>query len=128
MIKVEYGKFEDLKKQLLYKRIVKWSEDELVLHDGTTITIECSEQNCCASAGGKFKNVELDATITNIAESDRNRASFYSEILNYIVISIYHNQNVIAQANCRADNGNSGHYYSVCSLVVKDVHYKVVEA
>ncbi|EAF1950872.1 hypothetical protein J0936_000775 [Listeria monocytogenes] len=79
-------------------------------------------------AGGKFKNVELDATITNIAESDRNRASFYSEILNYIVISIYHNQNVIAQANCRADNGNSGHYYSVCSLVVKDVHYKVVEA
>lgn len=27
-----------------------------------------------------------------------------------------------------ADAGNGGYYYSVCSLVIKNVHYKVVEA
>ncbi|MGX6452715.1 hypothetical protein ACWM0J_01580 [Pediococcus acidilactici] len=27
-----------------------------------------------------------------------------------------------------ADNGNGGYYYSVCSLVIKDVHYEVVRA
>ncbi|EAD6805565.1 hypothetical protein AAU07_03090 [Listeria monocytogenes] len=128
MAKIEYGEFEDLKKQLLYKRIVKWSEEQLVLNDGTIITIECSEQDCCASAGGKFKNVELDATITNIAESDRGTYIVYDETTNSVVISIYHNQNVIAQANCYADNGNGGYYYSSCSLVVKDIHYPVIGA
>ena len=43
-------------------------------------------------------------------------------------VTIYHNQNPIAIADCEADAGNGGYYYSVCSLVIKNVHYKVVEA
>lgn len=43
-------------------------------------------------------------------------------------VTLYHNQNPIAIADCEADAGNGGYYYSVCSLVIKNVHYKVVEA
>lgn len=45
------GTFEELKEQLLYKRVVEWDEDALVLDDGTLVTIEMSEWDCCASAG-----------------------------------------------------------------------------
>ncbi|EAC5831966.1 hypothetical protein A2G24_01090 [Listeria monocytogenes] len=129
MWREDYGKFEDLEKQILYKRVVEWDEDKLVLDDGTVITIECSEQDCCASAGGTFKNVELDAVITSASQGSTNsETSEYGYTCNEVMINIYHNQNVIAQADCYADNGNGGYYYSVGSLVVKGVHYPVVEA
>lgn len=129
MWREDYGKFEDLEKQLLYKRIVKWDEDKLVLDDGSIVTIECSEQDCCASAGGTFKNVELDAIITSVSQgSSHSETSEFDETYNEVMINIYHNQNVIAQAECYADDGNGGYYYSVGSLVVKGIHYPVVEA
>lgn len=129
MWREDYGKFEDLEKQLLYKRIVKWDEDKLVLDDGSIVTIECSEQDCCASAGGTFKNVELDAIITSVSQgSSHSETSEFDETYNEVMINIYHNQNVIAQAECYADDGNGGYYYSVGSLVVKGIRYPVVEA
>ncbi|HGP8776019.1 TPA: hypothetical protein ACLXDP_002144, partial [Streptococcus pneumoniae] len=61
-----YGSLEELKELLLFKRIVKWDKDFLLLEDGTKVTIEMSESDCCASAGGEFQDVSLDAVITNI--------------------------------------------------------------
>ena len=46
-----YGSLEELKELLLYKRIVKWDKDHLELEDGTKVTIEMSENDCCAYAG-----------------------------------------------------------------------------
>ena len=61
-----YGSLEELKELLLFKRIVKWDKDFLLLEDGTKVTIEMSESDCCASAGGEFQDVSLDAVITNV--------------------------------------------------------------
>lgn len=124
-----YGSLEELKELLLYKRIVKWDKDFLLLEDGTRVTIEMSESDCCAYAGGEFKDVKLDAIITDIKIGEQvteENDSGESESKN--TVTIYHNQNPIALAECEADDGNGGFYYSVGSLVIGDIHFPVVEA
>lgn len=125
-----YGSLEELKELLLYKRIVKWDKDFLLLEDGTRVTIEMSESDCCAYAGGEFKDVKLDAIITDIKIGEQVTTeeidSGESESKN--TVTIYHNQNPIALAECEANDGNGGYYYSVGSLVVGRIHFPVVEA
>ena len=124
-----YGTLEELKELLLYKRIVKWDEKFLLLEDGTKVTIETSESDCCASAGGEFQNVKLDAVITDvkIGEQTREEDDLGTTTSTNTVI-IYHNQNPIALAECEADDGNGGYYYSVGSLVIGNIHFPVVDA
>lgn len=125
-----YGSLEELKELLLYKRIVKWDKDFLLLEDGTRVTIEMSESDCCAYAGGEFKDVKLDAIITDIkiGEQVTTEKSDSGESESKNTVTIYHNQNPIALAECEADDGNGGYYYSVGSLVVGKIHFPVVEA
>lgn len=126
---VRYGSLEELKELLLNKRIVKWSEDFLLLEDGAKVTIEMSESVCCAYAGGKFKDVKLDAIITDVKIGEQVTEEIWggtTESKN--TVTIYHNQNPIALAECEADDGNGGFYYSVGSLVIGDIHFPVVEA
>lgn len=125
-----YGSLEELKELLLYKRIVKWDKDFLLLEDGTRVTIEMSESDCCAYAGGEFKDVKLDAIITDIkiGEQVTTKDSDSGESESKNTVTIYHNQNPIALAECEADDGNGGYYYSVGSLVVGEIHFPVVEA
>lgn len=73
-----YGSLEELKEMLLHKRIVKWDKDFLLLEDGTRVTIEMSESDCCAYAGGEFKDVKLDAIITECEANDGNGGYHYS--------------------------------------------------
>lgn len=129
MALVNYGNWEDLEKLLVGKRIVSATKDRLTLEDGTIVEIKESEYVCCASADGEWSNVTLDAVITAVKIEDERTVEYQNcfEADKYATVVVYHNQNVIAQANCEANNGNGGYYYSVCSLVVKDVHYKVVE-
>ena len=125
----EYQEFETIKEQLLFKKIVAWTEDSLTLDDDTVVTIEESEQDCCASAGGEFKEVVLDAVITDIKLGEETtKYQYLAETDKYVTVTIFHNQNPIALAECSANDGNGGYYYSVCSLVVKNIHYKVLEA
>lgn len=129
---MEYGNIEEFKKLLLYKRITKWDKDGITLEDGTIVTIEESEQDCCASAGGEFSNVVLDAVITNVeigesvtlADPDEGDDTYINEVK----VTIFHNQNPIALAELTADAGNGAYYYSVGSFVVNGIHYKIVEA
>lgn len=127
-----YGDVDKLPEMLLYKRIVEWNEDKLVLDDGTIVTIECSEHDCCAWAGGEFSNVTLDAVITDVEIGDVTQTygmDEYDDGNQYdVTIKLYHNQNPIAQADISADDGNGGYYYSVGSFVVNGVHFPVVEA
>lgn len=126
-IMVKYVEFETIKEKINLKKIVSWGWDYLILEDGTKIEIVCSEQDCCAVAGGAFSDVVLDALITNVVlgevESEED-----DTITNSVSVTIFHNQNPIALAECQADAGNGGYYYSVCSFKIEDVHYKVVEA
>lgn len=124
-----YGSLEELKEMLLHKRIVKWDKDFLLLEDGTRVTIEMSESDCCAYAGGEFKDVKLDAVITDVKIGEQvKEEGDWGETTSTNTVTIYHNQNPIALAECEADDGNGGYYYSVASLVIGEIHFPVVEA
>ena len=125
----DYISKEDLHSKILYKRITFWDENLLTLEDGTILTIEESEYDCCASAGGKFSNVKLDAVITDINYGDvKSRTDQFDTTTNKVVITFLHNQNPIAQADVWADDGNGGYYYSVASLVINGLnHCRVLE-
>lgn len=124
-----YGSLEELKELLLYKRIVKWDEDCLLLDDGTKVTIEMSESDCCAYACGEFKNVKLDAVITDVKIGEQvTEREDCGMTENKNTVTIYHNQNPIALAECEANDGNGGFYYSVASIVIGKIHFPVVEA
>lgn len=112
-----YGSLEELKELLLFKRIVKWDKDFLLLEDGTKVTIEMSESDCCASAGGEFQDVSLDAVITNVEIGEPE------EIPDHWGTGY---KNKVAIANCEAEH--NGYYYSVGSLVIGDIHFPVVNA
>ena len=124
-------KLEQIKERLLYKKVVEWTEDYIILDDGTKVYVYCSEQDCCAGAYGYFKNVELDAVITDVTYDiikDRERDDLSGEIDSEAVLKIFHNQNVIAQNMVNADAGNGGYYYSVASLVIGDFETDILDA
>lgn len=123
-----YKDFNELKEKLLYKRIIEWDKNKLTLDDGTILKIEETEQDCCASAYGEFKDVVLDAVITNVSKPVITNVPDYDTVVNTAIVTIYHNQNPIAIADCRADAGNGGYYYSICSFVIGTDMYKIVEA
>ena len=120
---------EELKQSLLYKTITAWDNNSLTLSDGTKVIIECTDNDCCAWAGGEFKDVTLDAIITDVSIGEITTFGDPCDMTtNNVTITVYHNQNPIALAECYADNGNGGYYYSVCSLVVNGVNHPVVSA
>jgi hypothetical protein len=122
------GVLEVLNKNLLYKRIVEWNENKLVLDDGTIITLEETESDCCASAYGEFSNVQLDAMITNVEIGEQTPIPDDDTIINTVKITLFHNQNPIALGEMTADAGNGGYYYSIGSFVVNGIHFPIVEA
>lgn len=124
----EYKDFEELKERLLYKRIVEWNENKITLEDGLVLSIECTEQDCCANAYGEFKDVVLDAVITDVSEPVITNVPDDDTVINKAIVTIYHNQNPIAIADCYADAGNGAYYYSVCSFVIDTDNYKIVSA
>ena len=121
---------KELKEHLLYKKIVKFEEDKLYLDDGIIVAIEMTDNDCCAFAFGEFKDVKLEAIITDVkvGEYEDNWKYLGTEYNNHNTVTIYSNQNPVAQADCYADAGNGGYYFSVCSLVIGDVYFPVVEA
>ena len=119
-----------IKEQLLYKRIVEWDVNKIILDDGTEVYFETTECDCCAGGHGNFSNVKLDAMITDVVEIENKK--YFNEgadtDVNEVKISIYHNQNPIAQAEVYTDSGNGGYYYSVTSMIIGDVVIPVAKA
>ena len=124
----KYQNYEELKERLLYRRIVRWDDDSLILDDGTVLKIVESEQDCCAGAYGKFKDVKLDAVITDVSTPVITNVPDEDTYINTAIVTIYHNQNPIAVADCYADAGNGGYYYSVCSFQIDTDLYEIVRA
>lgn len=125
---MNYKNFNNLKERLKYKRIIKWEKDTLTLEDGLVLKIVESEQDCCAHACGEFKDVVLDAVITDISEPVITNIAADDTIINTAIVTIFHNQNPIAIADCYADAGNGGYYYSICSFKIDTDYYKIVKA
>lgn len=119
---------DQLNKLLLFKRIVEWDRNKLVLDDGLIAELECTEWDCCAGAYGEFKNVKLDAVITDVKVGDEEDIPDDDTRISKNTITIFHNQNEIAVAEMTADAGNGGYYYSVGSMVIGDCYYPFVEA
>lgn len=112
--------FEQLKEKLLYRYIVEWDNNKIVLDNGVTIAIKETEQDCCAVAEGDFTNVVLNAAITSVTEP---KYSAWEDGDTYgcsAVVKFLHNRNLICQANANADAGNGGYYFSVASFVVTE--------
>lgn len=123
---MNYKSYDNLKEKLLYKRITSFTKDSLTLEDGTVLSIVEAEQDCCAGAYGTFKNVQLDAVITDVSNPEIENIPDADTTINTAIVTIYHNQNPIAIADCYADAGNGGYYYSVCAFKIDCDYYKIV--
>ena len=128
MIMMKYKTFKELKEKLLYKRIVGMTRGSLTLDDCTILSIVESEQDCCAYAKGVCKDVVLDAVITDVSEPVIENVPDEDTVINTAMVTIYHNQNPIAIADCYANAGNGGYYYSVCSFEIDTNYYEIVRA
>ena len=111
--------FDDLRKAMLFHRIVEWKDNYIRLDNGMELRIEETAQECCASAWGQFEDVKLDAAITAISDIDCNRWEDDDTYGCSAVVTIMHNRNIICKAIGNADAGNGGYYYSIASFCVK---------
>lgn len=122
---ISYKDRQDMIDKLVGKKIIDWSQDYLKLNDGTVITIEMTDSDCCAIASGEFKDVKLEAVITDIRFNKPvlNRFDRGYETYTTQEVVFVHNQNKIAQADLYADNGNGDYYYSVVAFKIRGVYY-----
>lgn len=119
----EYKDKKEMIDSLVGRRIIEWSKDHLKLDDGSIITIEMTDYDCCAMAYGEFKDVRLEAVITDIRFNKPALSYCEDESATTQEVVFVHNQNKIAQADLYADNGNGDYYYSVVAFKIKDVYY-----
>ena len=116
-----------IKSRIGGRRVVSVSDTGDVLHldDGTALELYMSDRDCCAEAQGTWviSADHLDAIITDVRhEYDRDRSGWDDgkyTWTNYATITILHNQNPVALAECKADGGNGSYYFSILSLRVK---------
>lgn len=111
--------FDELRELLLYRKITSWNRNTIVLDNGIEISIEETDQDCCAHASGEFTDVVLDAAITNVSDIKYESWNDDDTYGCSATVTIVHNQNVICRAVGDADAGNGGYYYSVASFVVR---------
>ena len=111
--------FDDLRKAMLFHRIVEWKDNYIRLDNGMELRIEETAQDCCASAWGQFEDIKLDAAITAISDIHCEHWEDDNTYGCSAVVTIMHNRNLICKAIGNADAGNGGYYYSIASFCVK---------
>lgn len=119
--------FDELKEALLYRRIVEWYDNYIKLDSGMELKIAETEGSCSASAWGEFRNVTLDAAITNVSDI---KYEPWEDCVTYgysARVTVFHNQNEICEMYASADTGNGGYYYSIASFIIKMPHEKESE-
>lgn len=111
--------FNELREAMLYHRIVEWDDNTIVLDNGMRLTIEETEQDCCAGASGQFEDVVLDAAITYVGDIQYEPWEDDDTYGCSATVTIMHNRNLICKAVADADAGNGGYYSSIASFIVK---------
>lgn len=114
--------FDDLRKQMLFHKIVEWNGNYIRLDNDMELRIEETAQDCCASAYGQFEDVVLDAAITHISDIEYSPWEDGDTYGCSATVTIMHNRNLICKATADADAGNGGYYYSIASFVVHPAH------
>lgn len=125
-----------LKHTLVGKSVTAVHESKLILDDDTMLYLYMSDSDCCASAGGTWvTNPEnLECIITDVKfNQTKDREGNGDGAESEATITLLHNQNPIAQADCYANDGNGGYYFSVLSLSIETprnagVSLKVIQA
>lgn len=115
---------ELVRERIQGKRIssVERNGGNLVLDDGTRLRLYESDSDCCACAYGEWvvDPDYLDAIITDVKfDSLADREDNGDGSTSHAKITILHNQNPVALADCYANDGNGGFYFSVLSLSVE---------
>ena len=117
--------YQEIRERILGKKIKEIKDDSvLVLEDDTKLELFMSGNDCCAGAYGDWKILkadDLEAGITDIEFVDRQHfpgKDWGDESYSAMKINILHNQNPLASAECYADSGNGGFYFSSLSLRV----------
>ena len=110
--------FEELKEKMLFRRITEWDANHITLDNGMVLTIEMTDNDCCASAYGEFEDVTLDACITNIGDIEYQHWEDDDTYGCSARVNIVHNRNKLCEVYANADAGNGGYYYSVASFIV----------
>lgn len=114
---------EAIRQRIEGKRVVSIENGgaKLRLDDDTMLHLYESDSDCCAGASGEWviDPEGLDAIITDVkidvlAQNEYNGDGSDS----HAIITIFHNQNRVALANCYANDGNGGYYGSTLSLNV----------
>ena len=90
--------FDDLRKAMLYHRIVEWKDNYIRLSNGMELRIEETEQDCCAGAHGQFEDVALDAAITDVGDIQYDHWEDGDTYGCSAVVTIMHNRNIICKA------------------------------
>lgn len=131
-------KLPAIRERIQGKRVVSVQDNgsDLVLDDGTVLHLYESDSDCCAGADGDWviQPDALDAVITDISiESVYENKDIGDGSESYAKITILHNQNPVALADCYANDGNGGYYFSILSLKVlvpgtDDIDVEVVSA
>jgi hypothetical protein len=116
---MEEMSFNEMREAMLYHRIVEWDDNRIKLDNGMELTIEETEQDCCAGASGEFVDVVLDAAITEVSDIVYEPWEDGDTYGCTASVTIMHNKNVICKAIANADAGNGGYYYSIASFIVK---------
>ena len=112
--------FKKVKDLIVGKKITKLTDDTILLDDGTELELYESAQDCCAIAYGEWTGGDLEAGITDIVFNEDDAVDDeWDESSVTGTITILHNQNKVATAECHANNGNGGYYFSVLNLKVK---------
>ena len=111
--------FDDLRKAMLFHKIVEWKDNYIRLDNGMEIWIEETDQDCCASAYGQFEDVVLDAAITHVGDIQYDKWDDGDTYGCSATVTIMHNRNLICKATANADAGNGGYYYSIASFIVR---------
>lgn len=106
------------------KRVVsvEGSGEKLVLDDGTVLRLYMSDSDCCANAYGEWviQPDSLEAIITDVKfDMVAHREDDGDGSTSEAKITILHNQNPVALADCYANDGNGGYYFSVLSLTIQ---------
>lgn len=112
------------------KRVVSADKNTLTLDDGMTLRLYMSESDCCASANGAWIThpETLEAIITDVkVEVTKDHEYDGDGHTTEAVITILHNQNPVAQADCYANDGNGGYYFSTLSLSIQTPTEDVID-
>ena len=108
--------FDYLKEQILGHKIAKSEGNAIVFDNGLILSIEETEQDGYAGASGEFKDVVLNAAITNISDIEFDPWETEEEFGCQASVIFLHNTDIICKAFSVAKANN--YDYAVASFIV----------